>query len=61
MNDTHREFIKKELKEIPLLGTISYNKKLIDADLQGKAAYSDNEQLLSEVNVILAKLKECVK
>lgn len=61
MNDIHSEFIKKELKDIPLLGMISYNKNLIDADLQGRAAYSDNEQLLSEVRVIIAKLKECIK
>ena len=61
MNDTHSEFIKKELKDIPLLGIISYNKMLIDSDLQGKAAYNDNEQLLSEVSLIMAKLKECVK
>ncbi len=61
MNDTHSEFIKKELKDIPLLGTISYNTKLIDSDLQGKAAYCDNEQLLSEVDKILMRLKECIK
>ncbi len=61
MNHSHSEFIKKELKGIPLLGTISYNKKLIDSDLQGKAAYSDNEQLLSEVGKIIARLKECIK
>jgi len=61
MNESHSEFMKRELKDIPLLGTISYNKKLIDSDLQGKAAYNDNEQLLSEVSVIMAKLKECVK
>ncbi|GAX59745.1 CO dehydrogenase maturation factor [Candidatus Scalindua japonica] len=61
MNDVHREFLKKELKDIPLLGTISYNEKLIDSDLQGKAAYSDNEQLLSEVSVIITKLKELIK
>jgi len=61
MNDAHSEFMKRELRDIPLLGTISYNKQLIDSDLQGKAAYNDNEQLLSEVGVIMAKLKECVK
>jgi CO dehydrogenase nickel-insertion accessory protein CooC1 len=61
MNDIHSEFIKKELKDIPLLGMISYNKKLIDSDLQGIAAYNDNDLLLSEVREIIAKLKECVK
>ena len=61
MNDTHIEFIKKELKDIPLLGTISYNNRLIELDLQGEAAFSDNEQLVSEVTEIIAKLKECIK
>ena len=61
MNETHSEFLKKELKDIPLLGTISYNERLIDLDLQGKAAYSDNDQLLSEVSVIIAQLKERIK
>ena len=61
VNETHSEFMRRELKDIPLLGTISYNKTLIDSDLQGKAAYSDNERLLSEVSEIMAKLKECVK
>jgi len=36
-------------------------KTLIDSDLQEKAAYSNNERLLSEVSVIITKLKECVK
>lgn len=61
MNNTHKEFIKNELGDIPLLGTISYNSKLIEADLSGKAVFSDNEQLLSEVKEIMVKLKECVK
>lgn len=61
MNDKHREFIVKELNNIPLLGTISYNSRLIDSDLQGEAAFSDNEQLLSEVGEIITRLKELVK
>jgi len=39
----------------------SFYKISLASGLQGKAAYSDNEQLLSEVGVIMAKLKECVK
>ncbi len=61
MNDTHKEFLKDELSDIPLLGTISYNDKLIELDLKGEAAFSNNEQLLSEVEEIITKLKECVK
>jgi CO dehydrogenase maturation factor len=61
MNDTHEEFLKNELSDIPLLGTISYNSKLIESDLKGEAAFSNNEQLLSEVKEVITKLKECVK
>ena len=61
MNETHREFLKKELNGIPLLGFISYNDKLIELDLKGEAAFSNNEQLLSEVSEIITKLKEYVK
>jgi CO dehydrogenase maturation factor len=61
MNDTHKEFLKDELGDIPLLGLISYNNKLIESDLKGEAAFSNNEQLLSEVKEVITKLKECVK
>ena len=61
MNETHREFLKKELNGIPLLGFISYNDKLIELDLKGEAAFSNNEQLLSEVSKIITKLKEYVR
>ena len=61
MNDTHREFLKNELDGIPLLGTISYNSTLIESDLKGEAAFYDNEQLLSEVKIIIAKLEEYIK
>ncbi len=61
MNDTHKEFLKDELSDIPLLGLISYNNKLIESDLKGDSAFKDNEQLLSEVKDVIIKLKECVK
>jgi CO dehydrogenase maturation factor len=61
MNNTHREFIKNELGDIPLLGTISYSDKLIESDLKGEAAFSNNEQLLCEVSEIIAQLEEYIK
>jgi CO dehydrogenase maturation factor len=61
MNDTHRKFIKNALGEIPLLGMISYSDRLIELDLKGEAVFSDNNQLLSEVSEIIAKLEEYVK
>lgn len=61
MNDTHREFLKNALGDIPLLGMISYSNKLIELDLKGEAAFSNNEQLLSEVSEIIAQLEEYTK
>lgn len=61
MNESHIEFLKKEIGDIPLLGTISYSDRLIESDLKGEAAFSNNEQLLSEVRKIITKLKELVK
>jgi hypothetical protein len=55
------DFLIKELNDNLLLGTKLFYNISIDSDLQGKAAYNDNEQLLSEVRVIMAKLKELVK
>ncbi len=61
MNDTHREFFKNALGDIPLLGMISYSNKLIELDLKGEAAFSNNELLLSEVSEIIAQLEEYIK
>jgi len=44
-----------------LIQTISYSNKLIETDLKGEAAFSDNEQLLSEVSEIIAQLEEDIK
>jgi CO dehydrogenase maturation factor len=44
-----------------LIQTISYSNKLIELELKGKAAFSNNEKLLSEVCEIVAKLEEYVK
>jgi hypothetical protein len=40
---------------------ISYSDKLIELDLKGEAAFSNNNQLLSEVSEIIAKLEEYIK
>jgi len=40
---------------------ISYSDRLIELDLKGEAVFNDNNQLLSEVREIVAKLEEYVK
>jgi len=53
-NGRHREFIEREIAPLPILGMISYNEKIAEADLAGRSPWEDNEQLRSEV----AQLRE---
>jgi len=59
--DEHRTLIEKGLNGIPVLGFISYNDKIMQTDILGKAALTDNAQLLLEVRQIKNKLEECLK
>lgn len=60
-NPRQKEIIEKELKDVKLLGTISYNDSIAEADLMGKTAFDNNEKLITEINNILLNLKECMK
>jgi len=60
-SDRHRTLIEKGLNGIPILGFISYNDKVLESDIKGRAAYDDNSQLLSEVRGIRDRLEDCLK
>ncbi|MDE1890217.1 MAG: AAA family ATPase [Planctomycetota bacterium] len=60
-SDGHRTLIEKGLNGIPILGFISYNDKVLESDIKGRAAYDDNSQLLSEVRGIRDRLEDCLK
>lgn len=60
-SDRHRTLIEKGLNGIPILGFISYNDKVLESDIKGRAAYDDNGQLLSEVRGIRDRLEDCLK
>ncbi|MBU6391411.1 MAG: AAA family ATPase [Planctomycetes bacterium] len=60
-SDGHRMLIEKGLNGIPVLGFISYNDKVLESDIKGRAAYDDNSQLLSEVRGIRDRLEDCLK
>ena len=57
----HRALIEKGLNGIPVLGFISYNDKVLESDIKGRAAYDDNSQLLSEVKEIKDRLEDWLK
>ncbi|MCF6159487.1 MAG: carbon monoxide dehydrogenase [wastewater metagenome] len=60
-SDEHKKLIEKGLNTIPVLGFISYNDGVLEADIEGRAAFSENRQLLLEVREIKNRLEECVK
>jgi CO dehydrogenase maturation factor len=51
------EFIKKGLGELPLIGHISYDPAIIEADMEGKAPYAKSEKLIQETAKIREKIE----
>jgi len=49
------------LDGIPVLGFISYNDKILESDIIGRAAFVENSQLLTEVRQIKNRLEDCIK
>ena len=60
-SDSHRSLIEKGLNGIPVLGFISYNDKILESDIVGRAAFAENSQLLSEVRQIKNCLEDYTK
>lgn len=60
-SDEHRALIEKGLQGIPVLGFISYNDRVLESDIVGKAVFAENSQLMSEVRKIKNSLDDCIK
>lgn len=60
-SEEHRVLIEKGLQGIPVLGFVSYNDKVLESDIAGKAVFADNSQLLSEIRQIKNALADCTK
>lgn len=60
MGQEQREFLEKGLKDIPLLGCLSYNPKILEAALKGRASFEGNETLVKETRDILRNLQEAL-
>lgn len=54
------EFIKKNLDNISLLGAISYNPLIVEADIRGLAPYALSERLLGETEKIRKAIRGLV-
>ena len=50
------DFIKEHLEGLPLLGYLSFDEKIIDADLKAKPPYETNPSLLDKAKEIAAQL-----
>ena len=60
-SDEHKSLIINGLNNIPVLGFISYNDKILESDIVGRAVFTENDQLLSEVRQIKENLVQSTK
>jgi CO dehydrogenase maturation factor len=52
-----REFLLEQMPEIPFLGFLSYNSKMIEADLAGEPPYQNNPEFLHGMTEIVDRLQ----
>jgi CO dehydrogenase maturation factor len=60
-NPEEADFVREHLGDVPLIGTISYDPAIVEADIHGKAPYSFSERLLGEVSKIKENIESRVK
>lgn len=60
-NESDRELIKNGLPEFAVLGYLSFNPAIIQADKEGKAPYDLDERIKEEVEEVLKNLEGYVK
>lgn len=53
-----RRFIEEQLSDFPVLGHMSFNPKILQADREGKSPYDIDEKIKQEVEAILAELEK---
>jgi len=52
------DFIQKRLEEVPLIGHLSYDAKIVDADMKGIAPFLASDNLAKEVSKIKKKIED---
>src|SRR5512139_3257535 len=57
-SDQDRRIIEEGLSDFPILGHMSFNPKVLQADREGKSPYDIDEKIIDEVSAILAELEK---
>jgi CO dehydrogenase maturation factor len=59
-SDQDRRIIEESLSDFPILGHMSYNPRILQADREGKSPYDMDGTLQEEVSAILRELEKKV-
>jgi CO dehydrogenase maturation factor len=57
-SEEDRRLIEEQLSDFPVLGHMSFNPKVLQADREGKSPYDIDEKIKEEVEVILTELEK---
>jgi CO dehydrogenase maturation factor len=57
-SDQDRQIIEENLSDFPVLGYMSFNPKVLQADREGKSPYDIDEKIKEEVKAILTELEK---
>jgi CO dehydrogenase maturation factor len=57
-SDEDKRLIEEQLSDFPVLGHMSFNPKVLQADREGKSPYDIDEKIKEEVGSILAELEK---
>ncbi|MGZ3536298.1 MAG: carbon monoxide dehydrogenase, partial [Thermodesulfobacteriota bacterium] len=57
-SEEDRRLIERDLSDFPVLGYMSFNSKILQADKEGKSPFDMDEKIKEEVNTILTELEK---
>jgi CO dehydrogenase maturation factor len=57
-SDQDKQIIEENLSDFPVLGHMSFNPKVLQADREGKSPYDIDEKIKDEVKAILTELEK---
>ena len=57
-SEEDRRIIEENLSDFPVLGHMSFNPKVLQADREGKSPYDIDEKIKEEVSAILTELEK---
>jgi len=57
-SEADREFLRLKMPDLPFLGFIAYDSRVVEADLSGNPPYAGNPEFLQSMGAIADRLKE---